>query len=37
MTKVEIDLDIFYSVENANTQKQKNEFAAIVKKRNSAG
>jgi len=37
MAKVENDLDIYYAVGNANTQRQKNEFAAIIKKRNSAG
>ena len=37
MTKVENDLDIYYEVGNANTQRQENELAAIMKKRNSAG
>ena len=37
MTKVENDLDIYYAVGNANTQRQENELAAIMKKRNSAG
>ena len=37
MAKVDNDLDIYYAVENANTQRQENEFAAIMKKRNSAG
>ena len=36
MTNVENDLDIYYSVGNANTQRQENEIAAILKKRNSA-
>ena len=36
MAKVENDLDIYYSVGNANTQRQENEIAAIMKKRNSA-
>ena len=34
---VENDLDIYYSVCNANTQRQENEIAAIMRKRNSAG
>ena len=36
--KVENDLDIYlyYAVGNANTQRQENELAAIMKKRNSA-
>ena len=37
MVKVENDLDIYYAVGNANTQRQENELAAIMKKRNSAG
>ena len=37
MTKVENDLDIYYAVGNANTQKQENEIAVIMKKHNSAG
>ena len=37
MAKVKNDLDIQYAVGNANTQRQENEIAAIVKKRNSAG
>ena len=37
MTKVENDIDIYYAVGNANTQRQENELAAIMKKRNSAG
>ncbi len=36
MAKVENDLDIYYAVGNANTKRQENEFAAIMKKRNSA-
>ena len=36
MAKVENDLDIYYAVGNANTQRQENEPAAIMKKRNSA-
>ena len=37
MAKVENDIDIYYAVGNANTQRQENELAAIMKKRNSAG
>ena len=37
MAKVENDLDIYYAVGNANTQRQENELAAIMKKRNLAG
>tara|TARA_A100001035_G_scaffold256843_1_gene232448 strand:+ start:136 stop:330 length:195 start_codon:yes stop_codon:yes gene_type:complete len=37
MARVENDLDIFYAVGNANTQKQENEITAIIKKTNSAG
>ena len=33
MAKVENDLDIYYAVGNANTQRQENEIAAIMKKR----
>ena len=36
MAKVQNDLDIYYSVGNTNTQRQENELAAIMKKRNSA-
>ncbi len=36
MAKVENDLDKYYAVGNANTQRQENELAAIMKKRNSA-
>jgi len=36
MAKVENDLDIYYAVGNANTQRQENELSAIMKKRNSA-
>ena len=31
MAKVENDLDIYYAVGNANTQRQENELAAIKK------
>ena len=37
MAKIENDLDIYYAVGNANTQRQENEIAAIMKKRDSAG
>ena len=37
MLHVENDLDIYYAVGNANTQRQENEIAAIMRKRNSAG
>ena len=36
MALAENDLDIYYAVGNANTQRQENEIAAIIKKRNSA-
>jgi len=36
-TKIENDLDIYYAVGNSNTQRQENEIAAIMRKRNSAG
>ena len=32
MAKVENDLDIYYAVGNANTQRQENEISAIIKK-----
>ena len=31
------DIDIYYAVGNANTNRQENEITAIIKKRNSAG
>ena len=31
MAKVENDLDIYYAVGNANTQRQENELAAFIK------
>ena len=31
------DLDIYYAVGNANTQRQESEISEIIKKRNSAG
>ena len=37
MAKVENDLDIYYAVGNANTQRQEIEIASIINKRNSAG
>ena len=36
MANPENDLDVYYSVGNANTKRQKNEFGLIIKKRNSA-
>ena len=35
--KIENELDINYAIGNTNTQRQENELAAIMKKRNSAG
>ena len=37
MEKLVNDLDIYYAVGNANTQRQEQELAVIIKKRNSAG
>ena len=37
MAKLENDLDIYYAVGNANTQRQESEIASIINKRNSAG
>ena len=37
MSHVENDLDIYYAVGNTNTQRQENEIASIMRKRNSAG
>ena len=37
MAKVENDLYIYYAVGNAHTQRQENELAPIMKKRNPAG
>ena len=37
MAKFENDLDIYYAVGNANTQRQESEISAIINKRNSAG
>ena len=37
MVQAKNDLDIYYAVGNANTQRQENEIAAIIRKRNSAG
>ncbi len=37
MAKAENDLDIYTAVGNANTQRQENELAVIMKERNSAG
>ena len=35
--KIESELDIYYAIGDTNTQRQENELAAIMKKRNSAG
>ena len=35
MSHLENDLDIYYAVGNANTQRQENEIEAIIKKRNA--
>ena len=37
MANSQNDIDIYYSVGNANTKRQENEIAAIMKKRNEAG
>ena len=37
MKKSQNDIDIYYAVGNANTQRQKNEIASIMKIRNEAG
>ena len=37
MAKVENDLDVYYAVGNANTQRQESEISVIINKRNSAG
>ena len=37
MAKTENDLDIYYSVGNANTSRQETEIGEIIKKRNSLG
>ena len=37
MPNPENDLDIYYAVGNANTQRQEIEIASIINKRNSAG
>ena len=37
MAKVENDLDIYYAVGNANTERQDNVLAAIMKEFNPAG
>ena len=37
MSNVENDLDIYYAAGNANTQRQENEIAAIINKRNASG
>ena len=37
MAKTENDLDIYYTVKNANTSRQETEIGEIIKKRNSLG
>ena len=37
MANSQNDIDIYYSVGNANTKRQENEIAEIIKKRNEAG
>ena len=37
MSHVENDLDIYYAVGNANTQRQESEISSIINKRNSSG
>ena len=37
MAQSKNDLDIYYAVGNANTQRQEIEIASIIQKRNSAG
>ncbi len=37
MARTENDLDIYYTVGNANTSRQETEIGAIIKKRNSLG
>ena len=37
MAKLENDLDIYYAIGNANTQRQESEISMIINKRNSAG
>ena len=37
MARAENDLDIYYAVGNANTQRQESEITAIINKRNSGG
>ena len=37
MSHLKNDLDIYYAVGNANTQRQESEITAIINKRNSGG
>ena len=37
MSQYKNDLDIYYAVGNANTQRQENEISVIITKRNAAG
>ena len=37
MSNVENDLNIYYAEGNANTQRQENEIASIINKKNASG
>ena len=37
MSNVKYDLDTYYAVGNANTQRQENEIASIINKGNTSG
>ena len=37
MSNVENDLDIYYAVSNANTQRQENQIASNYQKKNASG
>ena len=37
MSNLENDIDIYFAVGNANTQRQEDEIAAIIKTRNASG
>ena len=37
MARIKNDLDVYYTVGNANTSRQENEIGEIIKKRNSMG
>ena len=36
MANLENNIDIYYAVGNANTQRQENEIAAMISKRNAS-